>query len=397
MGIVNVTPDSFAESVQLVDADQIRVDAAVRRAHDLVASGADIIDVGGESTRPGAQRVEESEELRRVLPVVRALVTDGITVSVDTTRARVASAAIDAGARIINDVSGGLADPGMPSVIADSDVTYIVMHRRGDSADMYAHAEYDDVVGEVSAELAMRVNALTGVGVDPTRLVIDPGLGFAKLPDHNWALLAGLERLRSLGLPLLLGASRKRFLGELLAGSDGIARDVAERDHATAALSLHAAMYGAWAVRVHDAASSADAVRVATRLRQSQVSPVAGFEGRDTVRINGVSATGFHGVFDFEREQGQVFRVDCTLVRRPSPAGEDRIDQTVNYADVADLIVAHISGEPVNLIETLAERIAAAILERFEVDAVEVVVHKPQAPLTVPFDDVSVTVLRWRS
>ncbi len=397
MGIVNVTPDSFAETVPLVDSTAIHIDAAVLRGQELVAAGAHIIDVGGESTRPGAARVSEAEESQRVLPVVRALASAGVTVSVDTMRASVAAAAIEAGASIINDVSAGTADPAMPALIASSDVTYIVMHRRGESTDMYAQAQYKDVVAEVCAELAMRVNALTDAGVAPQRLVLDPGLGFAKFAEHNWALLVGLPRLRSLGLPLLVGASRKRFLGELLADADGVVRNVDGRDHASAALSFHAAMHGAWAVRVHDAASSADAVAVASRLRQATPELPHGFEGYDTIRVKGVTSTGFHGVFDFERQQGQEFTVDCTIARGPGRSAADNLEHTVNYADVCDLIVGQIQSNPVNLIETLAEHIAAAVLQRYPIDAVEVVVHKPQAPLAVAFDDVSASVVRWRT
>lgn len=396
MGIVNVTPDSFAETVPLVDADGARVRDAVERAYALVGAGADLVDVGGESTRPGAVRVDEAEELRRVLPVVRELAADGIAVSVDTMRARVASATLDAGACIINDVSGGTADPLMPSLIADTGATFVVMHRRGDSADMYAQAQYTNVVDEVCAELTRRVDALSQVGVNPTQLVLDPGLGFAKLSEHNWDLLKSLTQLRRLGLPLLIGASRKRFLGELLANAEGTPRDVTDRDYATAVLSFHAAMHGAWAVRVHDAASSVDAVRVAHKLRLQEPATVDGFEGRDIVRITGVSAPGFHGVFEFERRQGQEFVVDCALVPQSSAGVTDRLEDAVDYAMVAQTVVEHITGEPVNLIEALAENIAASLLKRFAIAAAEVVVHKPQAPVALPFDDVSVRVVRWR-
>lgn len=256
MGVVNVTPDSFSEAGRFYDAD-----AAIMQGRVLVASGADIVDVGGESTRPGAERVDAVEEQRRILPVVAALSADGIYVSVDTMRAETAQAALDAGARMVNDVSGGLADSKLPSLVAEAGVPYVVMHWRGHSADMQSKAEYADVVAAVSEELKVRIDAVVAAGVDPSSLVIDPGLGFAKTAAHNWQLLAHLDRLVALGPPLLVGASRKSFLGTLLADEDG-PRPVDERDDATAAITSLAAAAGAWGVRVHEVAASADAVRV---------------------------------------------------------------------------------------------------------------------------------------
>lgn len=256
MGVVNVTPDSFSEAGRFYDAD-----AAIMQGRVLVASGADIVDVGGESTRPGAERVDAVEEQRRILPVVAALSADGIYVSVDTMRVETAQAALDAGARMVNDVSGGLADSRLPSLVAEAGVPYVVMHWRGHSADMQSKAEYADVVAEVGEELKTRIDAVVAAGVDPSSLVIDPGLGFAKTAAHNWQLLAHLDRLVALGPPLLVGASRKSFLGTLLADEDG-PRPVDERDDATAAITSLAAAAGAWGVRVHEVAASADAVRV---------------------------------------------------------------------------------------------------------------------------------------
>jgi dihydropteroate synthase len=257
MGIVNVTPDSFSDG-----GDHAGTDEAVAHGRALLAAGADLLDVGGESTRPGAGRVPEAEELRRVVPVVEALAAGGAAVSVDTVRAAVARAALDVGAVLVNDVSAGLGDPAMLPLVAERDVPVVLMHGRGSSADMQQRAQYGDVVAEVLAELAARVEAALAAGVAPGQLVVDPGLGFAKTARHNWALLAALPALAALERPVLVGASRKAFLGELLAGPDGAPRPAKERDAATAALTVLAAQAGAWAVRVHDVRPSADAVRV---------------------------------------------------------------------------------------------------------------------------------------
>ncbi|MFC8595455.1 dihydropteroate synthase [Streptomyces atroolivaceus] len=258
MGVVNVTPDSFSDGGHWFDTT-----AAIKHGLELVAEGADLIDVGGESTRPGASRVDEAEELRRVIPVVRGLATEGVTVSVDTMRAGVAEQAVAAGAVLVNDVSGGLADPGMIPVVADAGVPFVVMHWRGFSESMNSRAVYGDVVGEVVAELTTRMEAVIEGGVDPEKLVIDPGLGFAKDAAQDLALVAHLDRLRDLGRPLLVAASRKRFLGHVLADGGAAPPPARERDAATAAVSALSAAAGAWAVRVHAVRPTADAVRVA--------------------------------------------------------------------------------------------------------------------------------------
>ncbi|MFD9077876.1 dihydropteroate synthase [Streptomyces erythrochromogenes] len=259
MGVVNVTPDSFSDGGRWFDTT-----AAVKRGLDLVAEGADLVDVGGESTRPGASRVDEEEELRRVVPVVRGLASEGVTVSVDTMRAAVAARAVDAGAALVNDVSGGLADPGMIPAVAAAEVPFVVMHWRGFSADMNSLAVYDDVLAEVTAELRARIDAVVAGGISPERLLVDPGLGFAKNAEHDLALVAHMADLRALGFPLLVAASRKRFLGRVLAGgADAAPPPARERDAATAAVSAIAAHQGAWAVRVHEVRATADAVRVA--------------------------------------------------------------------------------------------------------------------------------------
>lgn len=259
MGVVNVTPDSFSDGGRWFDTT-----AAVKRGLDLVAEGADLIDVGGESTRPGAPRVDEEEELRRVVPVVRGLASEGVVVSVDTMRASVAAQAVAAGAALVNDVSGGLADPGMIPAVAAAEVPFVVMHWRGFSDNMNSLAVYDDVLAEVTAELRARVDAVISGGIAPERLLVDPGLGFAKNAEHDLALVAHLAELRALDFPLLVAASRKRFLGRVLAGAaDAAPPPARERDAATAAVSALAAYQGAWAVRVHEVRATADAVRVA--------------------------------------------------------------------------------------------------------------------------------------
>ncbi|MFI0895758.1 dihydropteroate synthase [Streptomyces sp. NPDC020983] len=258
MGVVNVTPDSFSDGGRWFDAE-----LAVKHGLDLVAQGADLVDVGGESTRPGAARVEEAEELRRVLPVVRELAAAGVLVSVDTMRASVAEQALAAGASLVNDVSGGQADPAMIPVVAAAGAPFVVMHWRGQSIDMNNRAVYADVLREVVDELRAALDRAVAGGVDPGRVVLDPGLGFAKEAPHDLALLANLGELRALGRPLLVAASRKRFLGHVLAGGTGAPPPARERDAATAAVTAIAAREGAWAVRVHEVHASADAVRVA--------------------------------------------------------------------------------------------------------------------------------------
>lgn len=258
MGVLNVTPDSFSDGGRyLRRADAVAHGVAIR---DL---GADLVDVGGESTRPGAQRIDPEVEAARVVPVIRELAEAGVLVSVDTMRAAVAAAALDAGASIVNDVSGGLADPDMARVVAERGVPWILMHWRGHSTEMDTLARYDDVVIDVRDELSARVDAALAAGVPASSLVLDPGLGFAKTAAHNWALLHRLDVLQKLGFPVLVGASRKRFLGRLLAGPDGTTRPPDGREDATAAVSALAAMVGAWGVRVHDVGRSLDAVAVA--------------------------------------------------------------------------------------------------------------------------------------
>ena len=261
MGILNVTPDSFSDGGEHNDfAD------AVAHARHMVAEGADIIDVGGESTRPGSIRPSEQEELRRVVPVVEALCREGMVVSVDTMRASVARASLDKGAAIINDVSAGLADDDMLRVVADSEADYVAMHWRGHGSVMNDLATYSDVTTEVRDELMARVRAALDAGIPRERIIIDPGYGFAKDADQNWQLLAEQEQFMGLGHRVLVGVSRKRFLGDLLSSELG-PRPVLQRDDAAVAVSTLCALQGVWAVRTHSVRNHRDAVEVVARLR----------------------------------------------------------------------------------------------------------------------------------
>jgi dihydropteroate synthase len=264
MGVLNVTPDSFSDGGSFLD-----VEAAVAHGLAMVAEGADLVDVGGESTRPGAQRVDAQQETRRALPVVRALAASGVPVSIDTMRASTAAAAVEAGACLVNDVSGGLADEAMARTVAALGVPFVAMHWRGHSADMDTRAVYDDVVAEVVTELESRLAELAAQGLGLEQIILDPGIGFAKQGLHNWSLLAHFDALQALGRPVLVGASRKGFLGTLLADESGEPRPADRRADATTALTALLATQGVWGVRVHDVAGSADAVRVVAALAAS--------------------------------------------------------------------------------------------------------------------------------
>ncbi|MGO3758790.1 MAG: dihydropteroate synthase [Agrococcus casei] len=380
-GILNVTPDSFSDGGRYVDAG-----AAIAHARRMRAQGADVIDIGGESTRPGATPLSAADELDRILPVVRALVDEGIRVSVDTVHATTAKAVIDAGAEIINDITAGEHDPEMLATVAATDARIVLMHSRG--LDVLVDTGYDDVVTEVLEHLIERVGAAKAAGISIDRIIVDPGFGFSKDAHDNWRLLAGMRRLRSLGLPILVGTSRKRFLGDVL--PEGA--DATERDAATAATSILAAQLGAHAVRVHDVASTVAAIRVQHLVEEAADDHV---DNDVAIRIEGVRAYGFHGVLAAERAVGQDFVVDVDLSGRFGRAVEsDALADTVNYAEIAQKVVSVVEGEPVDLIEALAGRIADACAALPLVDAAHVTVHKPNAPVGVPFGDVAVSVSR---
>lgn len=270
MGIINVTPDSFSDGGLWFERD-----IAIAHGRHLLAQGADILDIGGESTRPGAGRVSVEEEADRVLPVIQALAGRGGRISVDTMRAEIARAAVDAGADIVNDVSGGRADEEMAAVVAGTGADFVVTHWRGHSDVMSSLSRYDDVVADVCAEMSAQVHSALAAGVAPERIVVDPGLGFAKDAEANWELLAHLDQVQAMGYPVLIGASRKRFLGELLA-RHGIESLPTFRDRASAAISALVAHAGVWGVRVHDVPASVDAVRVAQAIRRAETRTAGG-------------------------------------------------------------------------------------------------------------------------
>ncbi|MFC7535430.1 dihydropteroate synthase [Actinoplanes sp. GCM10030250] len=407
MGVLNVTPDSFSDGGRYTD-----VDAAVHHGIALFRQGAHVIDVGGESTRPGAERVDAATEIARVVPVIERLFAQGVPVSIDTTRAAVAEAALTAGAVVINDVSGGLADPGMAAVAAAARCPWVLMHWRGHSRDMQKLADYRDVVTEVRDELRARADEAVAGGVDPSRIILDPGLGFAKRAEHNWALSAHLDVLIGLGFPVLFGASRKTYLGHLLAGPDGTPRPVAGREAATLATSVLAVAAGAWGVRVHEVGATADALSVWRATGSPKIQHHiqhqgvrdddrrrAAAEGRvnGQITLTGLRARGRHGVYDFEREQGQDFVVDVRLDLDLGRAAEtDDVADTVHYGELADRLIEVLTGEPVSLLERLADRLLDICLADPRVAAAEITVHKPQAPIPHEFADVAVTLRRSR-
>ena len=390
MGVVNVTPDSFSDGGRWATPE-----AAIAHGRELLVAGADILDVGGESTRPGATRPLVEEELARVVPVITALAADGATVSVDTMRSEVAQAAVEAGALIVNDVSGGLADPRMLETVAATGAAYVAMHWRAHSDTMQQHASYDGQGGVVAAvrdELAERVDAILAAGIDRDSVVLDPGLGFAKTAEHNWALLRGLGQISSLGFPVLVGASRKSFLGSLLAGSDGVARGVEDREHAASALHVLLAQEGVWGLRTHDVRAAHDALRALARWNETGAHPMT-----DELTVTGIECYGYHGVFEHEKRDGQTFVVDLTLgLDTTAAAASDDLRDTVDYGSLVAAVKQAVEADPVDLIETLAQRLADVCLRDGRVEWVRITVHKPGAPIEATFGDVTLTITRAR-
>lgn len=280
MGILNVTPDSFSDGGRYEATD-----AAIAHGLRMAAAGADFVDVGGESTRPGATRVSAVEERRRILPVITELARQGVAVSVDTTRAAVADIALGAGAVLVNDVSGGLADRHMARVVANAGAPWVLTHWRAHSRDMDGAATYRDVVNEVRNALLARIDHALTAGVAADRIIVDPGFGFAKRPPHDIALLARLDAITDLGFPVLIGTSRKRFLNTLLSADGHTPRSPSERDSATLATTVHAAQAGAWAVRVHDVAPNVDVLRVVAAVTKAAQQQKVSFAGSPATTV----------------------------------------------------------------------------------------------------------------
>ena len=385
MGILNVTPDSFSDGGQYADLPD-----AISRAELMTAEGASIIDVGGESTRPGAERISVQMELTRVIPVIEELVARGMYVSIDTMRAEVARAAVTAGAKMINDVSGGLADPDMLTTVAELGVPVILMHWRGPSKTMQEDISYDNVVIDVCAELQQQVDKALAAGVAKNNIMLDPGIGFGKTFEHNWELLHQLEALQALGFPVLVGVSRKRFLGALLAQADGTLRLERHRDTASAVIAAQILRWGAWGVRVHSVRETLDSYIALNAIDPHVV--------QDRIELMGVRDFGYHGVLAHEKEQGQYFSIDATLGLSIAHAAQtDNLADTVNYAEVADAIRARITGESLDLIEKLAELVAQDCLAFPQVVSAHIRVHKPDAPISGDFADVVVSRYKHRS
>ena len=385
-GILNVTPDSFSDGGRYVDAG-----AAIAHARRLRAQGADVIDIGGESTRPGAEPLDPAEERARILPVIEELVREGIRVSVDTIHASTARAVVAAGAEIVNDVTAGLHDPEMLAAVAESGARIVLMHSRG--IDVTVDTAYDDVVDEVARHLVERVEAAEAAGIDRDRILIDPGFGFSKDPVDNWRLLAQLRGLTGMFVPILVGTSRKRFLGALL--PDGAPAE--ERDGLTAVTSVLAAQRGANAVRVHDVAATVGALRALEAMEGAAESHLDHDGDSGSIRLEGIRAYGHHGVLPQERRDGQEFVIDVDIsVQVGVAARTDRVTDTVHYGELAQRIVAAVERDPVDLIETLAARLVDLCMEHPLVEAAHITVHKPSAPVGVPFGDVAVTFGRAR-
>lgn len=417
MGIVNVTPDSFSDGGKWASAS-----AAIAHGHELIEQGATILDIGGESTRPGATPLSPREEWERIEPVVRALAGEGFTLSVDTYHSETAKRAVDAGAAIVNDVTGGLADPQMFEVVGRLGVPYILQHMRGTPDTMSSLATYRDVAADVFAELEARCALALEAGVSPSNIILDPGFGFAKNGAQNWELAVACRALNE-GSPYtwMAGVSRKRFLAEF-------AEDAPGRDDATAALSMFFALEGAWAVRVHSVKASAAAVKAAQRLneagycvpgdvqgtgaagaagagaaggdagelsrnveRKRNVMPMEAL-GANTVHIRGVRTRAAHGVRPAEYTNPQDFYTDVS-VELPAAATGDDLATTLSYSDIAADVQKVFAGQHRGLIETLAEDVAERVLARGAL-RVAVHIHKPQAPIRADFQDAGVSILR---
>ena len=412
MGIVNVTPDSFSDG-----GDHADTAAAIAYGEKLIQDGAHILDIGGESTRPGSSRISPEDEQRRILGAVQAL-AEKTVVSVDTIHASTAKAGITAGARIINDVSGGLHDPDMFRVVAESSAEMVICHWRGIPDPNHTRSEYDDVVAEVCDDLKRLTDRAQAEGIPHDRIIIDPGLGFDKTGPQCWEILKRLDELDALGFRVLIGASRKRMLKDVLDGIPGAPNKPKDRDLGTSVVTALCAAHGMWGVRVHDIAGSVQAVAVEAAWRQGtdaqaeytaaehpneqgpqrSVPPLqSSVANTDTITLTGLEVFAHHGVFQHERQDGQTFYIDASVTVDLSAAGSsDDLQETVHYGELAEKLAQATASEPVDLIETLAERLAATALSFAGVEQATITVHKPHAPITVPFTDVAVTITRSR-
>ncbi len=382
MGIVNVTPDSFSDGGEFLTAD-----AAIAHGRDLLAAGADIVDIGGESTRPGAAEVPAEEETERVIPVVEALAGDGATVSIDTSKAAVAEAALAAGAAIVNDVTA-LSDPAMAPLCAERGPGVILMHMRGTPRTMQDDPVYDDVVTEVREFLAERMRIAVEAGIAEERIWVDPGIGFGKTVDHNLELIARLGEIGDLGRPIVFGASRKTFIGRITG------REVDDRLGGSVASNVLGLAQGADVLRVHDVAETIQAVRVAERiLGGGSVSPEP-----QPVRVElvGLEAFGAHGVSDAEREVGRRIVLDISFIVPDSHAvAADDLEGTVDYGVVATLAASVVTGTSCRTLEHLCGLVADEIEDRFpEIRDLEIRAAKTEPPIPEAIGEVAVTLRR---
>ena len=369
VGVLNITPDSFSDGGLYNEPA-----AAIARGREMKAEGADLIDVGGESTRPGAEPLTAEEELRRTLPVIRGLADVGIPLSIDTRRPEVAAAALEAGAAMINDI-GGLG-PEMLDVAREHRAPVIVMHMQGEPRTMQRSPRYDDVVAEVVSFLDQRLAAATAAGL---RVVLDPGIGFGKTVEHNLTLLANLDRLIRLGAPVLIGLSRKSFLGKITGAP------VADRLASTLAANTAAALAGAHLFRVHDVRPHREALDVVRRLRGAR----RAYSGL-TLQISGIACRARIGATADERASPQELCLD--LEAEVDPPSNDRLQQAVDYGQLAGEARAVAEKGERSLVETLVTDVAAALLGRFPLRRVVVRCHKPAAARELEAERVAVEV-----
>ncbi|HEU5003600.1 MAG TPA: dihydropteroate synthase [Actinomycetota bacterium] len=383
MGVLNVTPDSFSDGGQFLDPA-----AAVEHALAMVAGGADIIDVGGESTRPGAEPVSEAEEAARVVPVIRALAAQSpVAISIDTTKAAVAQAALEAGAVIVNDVSALRADMAMTPLVQASGAGVVLMHMLGEPRTMQEHPRYGDVVSDVTAALAGWAVTAEAAGIPRECVALDPGIGFGKTLQHNLALLHHLRTLGALGYPVLVGPSRKSFIGTAL----GLG--VEDRLEATLAVVAWCVAHGAAVVRVHDVQAAVRAVRMTEAIASvGKATPPA-----DRVVLRGLEVFAFHGVHPEEQAKGQPFLIDVEAWLDLAPAAHsDDLSAALDYSRLAATLRSVATQQRYDLIETLAGRLAAAVLAEAGVTRAVVRVAKPQAARALGARDIAVEVVRTR-